>query len=63
MADDVERLLAEQVDYYRARAGEYVDSTLTRGRVVLGVFQVASGATPPFEVLFKSVEILTPAGA
>jgi len=44
------------------RVGEFTDSTLTRGRIVLGVLQVASGATPPFEVLFKSVEILTPAG-
>jgi hypothetical protein len=44
------------------RVGDLVDGTLPNaGRVVLGVFQVAHGAAPPFEVSFSRLEVLTAA--
>ncbi len=45
-----------------AFVGELTNSTHTQGRVVLGVFQVPKGATPPFTAEFADIEIWTPPG-
>ncbi len=59
-------IMAEGTTFRFFRDGIFVDeltnSTHDRGRIVLGVFQVAKQVTPPFEVEFRDIEIYTPPG-
>jgi eukaryotic-like serine/threonine-protein kinase len=44
--------------------GQFVENEITfaRGRITMGVFQVASRPQPPYQVAFTDLEILTPTG-
>jgi len=59
-------IMAEGSTFRFFRDGTFVDeltdSTYARGRVVLGVFQVAKGVKPPFAVEFRDIEIYAPPG-